>query len=346
MITSSKKAITITLASLFLILWMQTGRAQQQPIVSGTAADKKQTEGTPVNKTLADVMDIRYRIGAGDVLEVRVLRALELSRDAVRVDQQGMIRMPMLANDIPAACLTEGELAQNIAKLYLKYKRDPHIDVFVKEFKSQPVAVIGAVHGAARFELQRQVRLLELLTFAGGPADRAGQTVQIVHAGGPLVCEKSASAAVAGDGDTSSFVSYRLSDTLHGLPEANPLVRPGDIVSVPEADQVFVLGNVLKPSAIPIKEPLTVSRAIALAGGTAPSTKKDRIRIIRQLPGSTAKQEIYVDLRAVEKNKAEDVALLANDVIDVPISGTKSVLRSLIGTIAPTVSQLPIRVIP
>jgi polysaccharide biosynthesis/export protein len=345
-ITSSKKAITITLASLFLILWIQTGRAQQQPIVSATTADKKQTEDTPANKTSADMLDTRYRIGPGDVIEVRVLRAPELSRDAVRVDQQGMIRMPMLANDIPAACLTEGELSQNIAKLYLKYKRDPHVDVFVKEFKSQPVAVIGAVHGAARFELQRQVRLLELLTFAGGPADHAGQTVQIVHGGGPLACEKSANSAVAGEGDTSSFVSYRLSDTLHGSPEANPLVRPGDIVSVPEADQVFVLGNVLRPSAIPIKEPLTISRAIALAGGTAPSTKKDRIRIIRQLPGSTTKQEIYVDLRAIEKNKAEDVALLANDVIDVPISGTKSVLRSLIGTIAPTVSQLPVRVIP
>jgi polysaccharide export outer membrane protein len=123
-------------------------------------------------------------------------------------------------------------------------------------------------------------------------------------------------------------------------------MQPGDIVSVPQADQVFVLGNVLKPSAIPIKEPLTVSKAIAMAGGTAPSTKKDRVRIIRQLPGSTKKQEIYVDLKAIEKNKAEDVALLANDVVDVPVSGTKKLLRSLLGTVVPTVSQLPIRVIP
>src|SRR6184192_3530956 len=89
--------------------------------------------------------DTRYRIGAGDVLEVRVLRAPELSRDAVRVDQLGMIRMPMLDVDIPAACLTEPEVAQNIAKLYLKYKKEPHVDVFVKKFQSQPVAVIGAV---------------------------------------------------------------------------------------------------------------------------------------------------------------------------------------------------------
>jgi len=113
--------------------------------------------------------DSRYRIGPGDVLEIRVLRAPELSRDAVRVDQSGMIRMPMWNDDVRAACLTEGELAQHIAKLYLKYKRDPHVDVFVKEFQSQPVAVTGAVHAASNFKLQRQVRLLELLSFAGEP---------------------------------------------------------------------------------------------------------------------------------------------------------------------------------
>ena len=94
------------------------------------------------------------------------------------------------------------------------------------------------------------------------------------------------------------------------------------------------------------KEPLTVSRAIAIAGGTGPSTKKDKVRILRQMPGSTQKQEIIVNLSAIEKNKAEDVALLPNDVIDVPVSGTKSILRSLLGSVVPTVSQLPVRVIP
>jgi polysaccharide export outer membrane protein len=278
------------------------------------------------------------------VLEIRVARAPELSRDAVRVDQGGNIRMPMLDTDIPAACQTEGELSQNIARLYRKYKNDPHVDVFVKEFQSQPVAVIGAIHGAAQFKMQRQVRLLELISLAGGPTDSAGQAIQIVHAGGGPICQQSGTGPDTTD--SSAFVTYKLSDTLHGVPEANPFVQPGDIISVPLADQVFVLGNVLKPSAIPLKEPLTVSHAIAIAGGTAPSTKKDKVRILRQLPGSTQKQEIFVDLTAIEKNKAVDVALLPNDVVDVPISGTKSILRSLLGTVVPTISQLPVRVIP
>jgi polysaccharide export outer membrane protein len=259
----------------------------------------------------------------------------------VRVDQNGMIRMPMLEVDIKAACLTEAELAQSIAKLYKKYKNDPHVDVFVKEFQSQPVAVIGAVRSPAQFKLQRPVKLLELLTFAGGQAPNAGQTVQVVHGDRRTLCDET-----SGDGLGSAFVSFNLLDTLKGLPEANPYVRPGDVVQVPEADQVFVVGNVLKPTAIPLKEPLTVSRAIAMAGGTAPATKKDKVRIIRDIPGKTAKQEIAVDLNAIEKNKAEDVALLPNDIVNVPVSGTKTFLRSLVGTIAPTMSQLPIRVIP
>jgi polysaccharide export outer membrane protein len=286
--------------------------------------------------------DTRYRIGPGDVLEVRVSRAPELSRDGVRVDQRGMIRMPMWDDDVPAACLTEGELSANIAKIYLKYKTAPHVDVFVKEFQSQPVAVTGAVRAASNFKLQRQVRLLELLSYAGGPSEAAGQTIQIVHAGGPSLCEKGNEAG----NDLGGVVSYKLEDTLHGLPEANPYVRPGDIVRVLEADQVYVVGNVLRPTAFALKEPITISRAIAVAGGTAPSTKKDKVRIIRQTPGSITKQEIFVDLGAIEKRKADDIALLANDIVDVPISGAKSLLRSLVGAIAPAVGQMPVRVIP
>lgn len=342
-LTSSLR-FRVGLVGLLLGLSLNIANAQSSVGASGLEAKNQSTTETAVDKTPSTSADNRYRIGPGDVLEVRVARAPELSRDAVRVDQSGNIRMPMLDVDIPAACQTEGELGQNIAKLYKKYKNDPHVDVFVKEFQSQPVAVIGAVHGAAQFKLQRPVRLLELLSLVGGPTDAAGQTIQIVHAGGGPLCSQNGGPAEANE--TSAFVTYNLTDTLHGIPDANPFLQPGDIVSVPQADQVFVLGNVLKPSAIAMKEPLTVSKAIAIAGGTAPSTKKDKVRIIRQVPGSTVKKEIVVDLTAIEKNKAEDLALLPNDVIDVPISGTKSILRSLLGTIVPTVSQLPVRVIP
>jgi hypothetical protein len=192
----SRRIVRTGLITFLLIFSTQSVGAQQGPVPSTVSTTQETNKDNSNNGIPPAVADTRYRIGPGDVLEVRVLRAPELSRDAIRVDQRGMIRMPMLNDDVQAACLTEGELAQKISKLYLKYKRDPHVDVFVKEFQSQPVAVIGAVRGPAQFKLQRQVRLLELLSFAGGPAEGAGQTVQVVHSAGSPPCEKPSSATV------------------------------------------------------------------------------------------------------------------------------------------------------
>jgi polysaccharide export outer membrane protein len=221
------------------------------------------------------------------------------------------------------------------------------VDVFVKEFQSQPVAVVGAVNAPGQFKLQRQVRLLELLTYAGGQAERAGQSIQVVHAGGPSICEQPAESQAEGEAVSNQVATYKLSDTLLGLPDANPYVRPGDIISLPAADQIFVIGNVIKPSIIPLREPTTISRAIAMAGGLGPAGKKSKVHVVRQQPGPNgAKSDFYVDLSAIEKRKAEDVTLQANDIIEVGTSTGKSILTSLLGVIAPTVTQGAVRVIP
>src|SRR5262249_23061556 len=125
--------------------------------------------------------DDRYRIGPGDVLDIRIYNRPQLSREAVRVEGSGMFRMPLIETEIQASCLTEGELAKEIATRYAKYYRNLQVDVFIKEYHSRQVAIIGAVNDQSRFELQRRVRLLELLTYAKGPSARAGQTVNIVH---------------------------------------------------------------------------------------------------------------------------------------------------------------------
>ena len=287
--------------------------------------------------------DGRYRIGPGDMLDIRVFNRPQFSREGVRVDPRGMIRMPLIEGEIQAACRTESELASEITTRYLEYAKNPQVDVFIKEYQSQPVAVLGAVRAASRFQLQRRVRLLELLTFAGGPTENAGQSIQIVHTGTASICE----APRESRSDEAAAVDhYKLSDTLLGEDQANPYVRPGDIVRVAEADQVFIVGNVLRPSAIPLKELITVSRAIAMAGGTMPDTKSNRVRIVRQPPGSTTKTEIFVDLKAIDKQREKDVVLQANDIVDVPTSGGRRILRSLIGAVVPSVAQLPVRVIP
>ena len=285
--------------------------------------------------------DERYRIGPGDVLDIRIYNRPQLSREAVRVEGSGMIRMPLIETEIQAACQTEGELAKEIATRYTKYYRNLQVDVFIKEYHSRQVAVIGAVNDQSRFELQRRVRLLELLTYAKGPSVKAGQTINIVHSTNISPCKQATE-----NEDTGAFSSFKLSDVLAGKPESNPYLEAGDIVTVPEADQVYVVGNVFMPLTIPLREPVTLTRAIAMAGGLKQDTRKDKIRVLRQEPGTSVRKEITVDLYAIEKKRSEDLALAPNDIIDVPTSAGKSFLRSLIQGVVPGVGQLPVRVVP
>jgi polysaccharide export outer membrane protein len=283
----------------------------------------------------------RYRIGAGDVLDIRILNRPQLSREAVRVEGDGTIRMPLIEGEIQAACKSEGELADEISKRYLKYYRNPQVDVFVKEYHAREVALIGAVNEQGRYQMQRRLRLLELLSFAKGPTDKAGQTINIVRAPRTDTCANSGDSAA----DEGGFITLNLSDTLRGEEKANPYVQSGDVITIPEAQQVYVVGNVYSPKSLALKEPISVSRAIAMAGGPLRDSKTDRIHIVRQLPNGE-KKEMYVNLSAIARKRAEDVMLQPNDIVEVQESAGKSVIRSLLGAVAPSVSQLPIRVIP
>ena len=271
--------------------------------------------------------DDRYRIGAGDVLDIRIYNRPQLSREAVRVEGSGMIRMPLIETEIQAACLTEGELAKDISTRYARYYKNLQVDIFIKEYHSRQVAVIGAVNDQSRFELQRRVRLLEILTYAKGPSPRAGQTINIVHSTASSPCKKD------DDADAAAFSSYKLSDVLQGDPKSNPYLEAGDIVTLPEADQVYIVGNVYSPKSLPLREPITVSRAIAMAGGPLRDSKTDKIRIRRQT-GDGTQTEMFVNLNAIAQKKAEDVQLRPNDIVEVSESTGKSIFRSLVGSIA------------
>lgn len=336
-------AVAVCLAAVLLVSAQQTSPAANNtsdnpPLTKATNATNTTTSQVP----LADADD-RYRIGPGDVLDIRILNRPNLSREAVRVEGSGMIRMPLIDTEIQAACKTEGELAKEITARYTKFYRNPQVDVFIKEYHSKQVAIIGAVNEQSRFELQRRIRLLDLLTYAKGPSPKAGQTINIVHAPQSLVCQKrEANTSEA----SAAFSSYKLSETLKGDPRSNPYIEPGDVITLPEANEIYVVGNVFTPVTISLKEPITISRAVAMAGGVKQDSKKDKVRIVRQDPTTSTSKEILVDLSAIEKKQAEDIALMANDIVDVPLSGGKSFIRTLLGTVAPSIAQLPVRVIP
>ncbi|HEY6247740.1 MAG TPA: polysaccharide biosynthesis/export family protein [Pyrinomonadaceae bacterium] len=328
------KSLLIEVPLVLFISCFQTTAQQPTPNPALTTASTTTTNSPAVPD------DARYRIGPGDVLDIRIYNRPTLSRDGVRVEGNGKFRMPLIETEIQAACKTEGELAKDISAQYARFYKNLQVDVFIKEYHSNQVAIIGAVNDQSRFELQRRIRLLELLTYAKGPSPKAGQTINVVHSTAPTLCK------AANDDETAAFTSYKLSDTLQGDPKANPYLEPGDIVTIPEADQVYVVGNVFMPVTIPLKEPITLSRAIAMAGGIKQDTKKDKVRVVRQEAGTNVKKEIIVDLTAIEKRSAEDIQLLPNDIVDVPASTGRSILRGLIGGGTQSLTQLPVRVVP
>ena len=301
---------------------------------------------SPQGVRAAASTDDRYRIGPGDIIDVTVFGKPQFNRQGVKVDGRGMIRMPLVKQEIMAACRTEDELAAEITTLLKEYIREPEVIVQIKEYLAEPIAVIGAVRTPSRFQLQRRARLLEMLTLVNGPADNAGRTIQVVHQGSPVNCSGNNPGGPATESMADQVDYFQLSETLRGEEKANPYVRAGDVISIAKAEEIYVIGNVLKPSSIPLNQPLTLSRAIAMVGGTLPDTKRGAIRIIRQLPGSTEKQELTVNLDSINKRQSEDVVMMANDIVEVPTSGGKRFLRSLLGAVVPGVAQLPVRVVP
>ena len=128
---------------------------------------------------------------------------------------------------------------------------------------------------------------------------------------------------------------------LAGVSEANIYVNPGDVISIPETEQIFVTGLVVKPGPLPMKNKMTLTEAIAMAGGCQIEAARKSIRLIRQEPGSDTRSEKVYNLNDIEKRRVDDVALLPNDVIDVPNSTVKNIQRGLIGVGLGALGTLP-----
>ena len=290
-----------------------------------------------------------YRVGIGDVLQMTVVKQPLLSVDAVRVGNDGTIRLPMLDNDIPAACLTEAELAAEIADRYKKYLLNPQVYVAVKEFNANPVALVGAVMTPGRFQIQRPVSLLELLTFVNGPAPNAGKFVQIIRSTTAPRCRENRLERIENGSHTADgaqeIISLPLAEVMKGVESVNPFLQAGDVVRVVEAEveQAFVIGSVRAATTVNLKEPVTLSKAIAMAGGTAPGANLEKVKISRQIPNSLNKSEIIVNLKEIGKSNQEDILLQPNDIVDVPgRSGARKLLKDVFRTVVPVMTGVPI----
>ncbi len=285
-----------------------------------------------------------YRIGISDLLDITVTtgfgKSPQLSAENVQVNERGLILV--FDGSVSASCLTPNELAANLRTRYLRYKREPlNVMVNVREYRSQQVAVIGAVRSPGRFELRRPIRLLELLAlYANGLDEKSDGRIEVVHTHTEM-CNAGGNTA-----NPSELISasYKWDDLRLGK-DANAYVRPGDVISVSEAPQAFIIGNVRDPRSISLKEKTTLTTAIAMAGGTLEATKGDQVRIERQKSDGGSKDVLIVNLNAIKKQQAADVVLQPGDIVDVPASTGGKILRGLLSSIAPTLSQSTVRVI-
>jgi polysaccharide export outer membrane protein len=292
---------------------------------STTPAAPKASEPSPT--AVASMgKEERYRIGFQDQLEIQVFRHPDLTQ-RVNVNQNGTINLFRLSEPILAVCKTESELANDVAAAYQKdYLKNPEVKVLAVEQRSRAFGVMGAVEKPGQYMISRRVRLLELLAQAGGPSKEAGTRVLVARTGSTSNCQENEVATNPSEEGTL-YVGYALKDIIEG--KQNVVMRPGDIVSVLKADIIYVYGNVNDQGQVEIKEPLTLTQAIASAKGLKSASDKSKIRVFRQKPGSTEREEFVYDLNKINKREVSDPFLEPNDVVAVSTDQTKEIFQNI-----------------
>lgn len=271
-------------------------------------------------------------IGSGDLLHIDVFDVPELSRD-VRVSDAGDISFPLVPGKIQAAGLTTFQLEKNIEELLLEngLVSHPDVSVLIREQNSQPVSVVGAVARPLVYQVIRPTTLLEVLAQAGGISDDAGSIVLVTR---PLSAAPTAPPPGTRPADSApdtQTMTIRLQDLLEsGDPSYNIQVFGGDVVSVPKAGIVYVLGaGISQPGGYVIQnhgEQITALKAVALAHGTTGFSKSDSAVILRNNPVTGQRDSIPVHLKQIENHKQEDVPIQSNDILYVPDSTGLKVL--------------------
>jgi len=317
-----------------------------------------------------------YVIGNGDVIDIDIFDVKELSRE-VRVSQTGSIGLPLVPVRLHVAGLTEVQTEQKIAEVLEAngLVSHPQVSVSVKERRSKPITVVGAVSHSMVYQADRAVTILEVLAEAGGIANDAGDTVIVTRpmqtppsdpvdppSIGPEEPAPSATAKESTQADAAPNTSAaskplfpaptpaappnapgtspapdeppRIGNTitinLNELMESgdatnNITLQAGDIVTVPHAGIVYVLGAVSRPGGFVLandRSHMSTLKILALAGGLNRTAKKDRAVIIRK-DAQGQQHEVAVNLKEVLQRSAEDVQLQPSDILYIPESASK-----------------------
>ena len=285
-----------------------------------------------------------HRLGPNDEVIVRVLDAEEIPEQPARVDGRGNLNLP-LAGRVAAAGLTVEELEDELTARLGRFLRQPQVTVTLAEVRSQPVAVLGAVNKPGVQQIESPLTLVEILSLAGGLRPDAGHSIKITRQAefGALPLP----GARADPSGRFSVAEVNVKEVLEARrPEDNIVVRPHDVISVPRAAMVYVIGEVEKSGGFVLEERQSVSvlQALSLAGGLGDVAAIEHARILRRGAGEGPgrregeRVEIAVDLKAIMAGKSSDVALEPEDILFVPRSGkraaTEALKKAAVGTLS------------
>lgn len=235
-----------------------------------------------------------YLVGPGDVLSITVYDNDDL-KTKVRVSSNGTIVMPLLGQ-VKVDKLTVSAITQKITDLLANgYIVKPQVNVFVDEFRSKKVVILGNVRNPGLIELSGPTTFLELVSKAGGLDKDAGDTATIKRSGN----------------DKESVIVINLISLVKGGDlSQNVQINDEDTVYISAAGMCYVTGEVGTPGTYPCGEGATVLKLVALAKGFTGKASKSGIDIVR--------------MEGDKKNTYEDVSLDTqvkhNDVIVVPES--------------------------
>lgn len=331
MTASSHIRLIVGILALATFLQGQTNISAQP--AQNTSAQRGQT-AKPVDGSQAmgpNTAEPNYVLGPGDTIIIRAVGIDEFSdkTDTKLIDMRGFVDVPIVGH-VKAAGLTVQQLEDTITKELQKYVRDPQVTVTVAEFKSQPVSVVGSVLQPGVYKLTGQNTLVQVLSQAQGLAEDAANKINITRekAQGRIPLPGSAEDST-GQFYTATVDTKRLLDAKD--PSANIVVKPNDVIAVPKAEMVYVVGAVLKSGAFVLNQrnSMSVLQALSMAEGLDKTSSAGRAKIIRR-EENNKRVEIPADLKKILAGQSPDMPLYANDILFVPSSTAKSVsLRAL-----------------
>ena len=272
-----------------------------------------------------------YKIGSEDLLEISVFDYEKMNK-MIRVSSQGNISLPLIGT-LRVKGLTASQLEKEIRDLLAeRYLQDPQVGVFIKEYRSQRISVMGAVDKPGVYDVIGQKTCLDILALAGGLKEDAGQMLFLIRA--PAEGDEPSGKTGATEGEIPKALVIDLEHLLvKGDLKLNLSVSHGDIINIPVSGKIFVAGAVNRPGGFPLKgKKLTLCQAIAMAEGLKPEANGGEAKIFRH--GENGEGEILsVDLHAIEKGKSKDLTLQENDIVIIPRSGVKNFIVEIRDTL-------------